>query len=43
MAVAKETPAIRAVALEGGAFGFLVKPFDDEAFRSFLVALRSAA
>ena len=29
---ARETPAIRAAALEGGAFAFLVKPFDDEAF-----------
>ena len=28
----RETPAIRAAALEGGAFAFLVKPFDDEAF-----------
>ena len=28
MAAAKEPPAIRAFALEGGAFGFLVKPFD---------------
>jgi len=25
-------PAIRAAALEGGAFAFLTKPFDDEAF-----------
>ena len=29
---ARETPAIRAAALEGGAFAFLTKPFDDEAF-----------
>jgi FixJ family two-component response regulator len=28
----RETPAIRTAALQGGAFGFLVKPFDDEAF-----------
>ena len=33
---ARETPAIRAAALEGGAFGFLVKPFDDEAFLSLV-------
>jgi two-component system, NtrC family, nitrogen regulation response regulator GlnG len=40
----KETPAIRAAALEGGAFAFLVKPFDDEAFLSLVnQALRSAA
>jgi FixJ family two-component response regulator len=40
----RETPAIRAAALEGGAFAFLVKPFDDEAFRSLVrEALRSAA
>ena len=28
----RETPTIRAAALEGGAFAFLLKPFDDEAF-----------
>jgi FixJ family two-component response regulator len=40
----RETPAIRAAALEGGAFAFLVKPFDDEAFLSLVGrALRSAA
>ena len=40
----RETPAIRAAALEGGAFAFLVKPFDDEAFLSLVNrALRSAA
>jgi DNA-binding NtrC family response regulator len=40
----RETPAIRASALAGGAFAFLAKPFDDEAFL-FLVrqALSSAA
>jgi FixJ family two-component response regulator len=32
MMTARETPAIRATALQAGAFGFLVKPFDDEAF-----------
>lgn len=32
MMTARETPAIRAAAFQGGAFGFLVKPFDDEAF-----------
>ena len=41
---ARETPAIRAAALEGGAFAFLVKPFDDEAFLSLVrQALCSAA
>jgi two-component system response regulator FixJ len=40
----RETPAIRATALEGGAFAFLVKPFGDEAFLSLVrQALRSAA
>jgi FixJ family two-component response regulator len=41
---AREIPAIRAAALEGGAFAFLMKPFEDEVFL-FLVhqALRSAA
>ena len=40
----RETPAIRAAALEGGAFGFLVKPFDDEAFLCLVrQALRLAA
>jgi FixJ family two-component response regulator len=28
----REQPGIRAAALAGGAFAFLVKPFDDEAF-----------
>jgi FixJ family two-component response regulator len=40
----RETPAIRVAALQGGAFGFLVKPFDDEVFLSLVrQALRSAA
>jgi len=40
---AREIPAIRAVALEGGALAFLVKPFDDEAFLSLVrQALRPA-
>jgi FixJ family two-component response regulator len=40
----RETPAIRAAALAGGAFAFLVKPFDDEAFLSLVrLALGSAA
>jgi FixJ family two-component response regulator len=40
----RETPAIRAAALEGGAFAFLVKPFDDEAFLSLVrQALLNAA
>jgi len=39
----RDTPAIRATALEGGAFAFLLKPFDDEAFLSLVgQALRSA-
>jgi FixJ family two-component response regulator len=40
----RETSAIRTAALAGGAFAFLAKPFDDEAFL-FLVhqALSSAA
>ena len=44
MMTGRETPAIRAAALAGGAFAFLAKPFDDEAFL-FLVrqALSSAA
>jgi FixJ family two-component response regulator len=41
---AREIPAIRATALEGGAFAFLMKPFDDEMFLSLVhQALRSAA
>jgi FixJ family two-component response regulator len=41
---ARETPAIRAAAFQGGAFGFLVKPFDDEAFLCLVrQALRLAA
>ena len=39
----RDTPALRATALEGGAFAFLLKPFDDEAFLSLVgQALRSA-
>jgi FixJ family two-component response regulator len=33
---AREIPAIRAAALEVGAFAFLTKPFDDEAFLSLV-------
>jgi DNA-binding NtrC family response regulator len=41
---AREIPGNRAVALEGGAFAFLVKPFDDEVFLSLVhQALRSTA
>ena len=44
MMTGRETPAIRAAALEGGAFAFLVKPFDDEAFLCLVRrALRLAA
>jgi FixJ family two-component response regulator len=40
----RETPAIRTAALGAGAFGFLVKPFDDDEFLSLVrQALRSAA
>jgi two-component system response regulator FixJ len=40
----RETPAIRAAAMEGGAFAFLLKPFDDEAFLALVrQALGSAA
>ena len=40
---AQQIPAIRAAALDGGAFAFLMKPFDDEAFLSVVYqALRSA-
>jgi two-component system C4-dicarboxylate transport response regulator DctD len=39
----RDTTAIRAAALEGGAFAFLAKPFDDEVFLSLVArALRSA-
>jgi two-component system, LuxR family, response regulator FixJ len=44
MMTGRETPDIRAAALQGGAFGFLVKPFDDEAFLCLVrQALRLAA
>jgi FixJ family two-component response regulator len=33
---AREISAIRAASLEGGAFAFLGKPFDDEAFLSLV-------
>ena len=33
---AQELPGTRAAALEGGAFGFLTKPFDDETFLSLV-------
>ena len=40
----RETPAIRAAALESGVFAFVVKPFDDAAFLSLVhQALRAAA
>lgn len=40
----KEIPAVRAAALEDGAFAFLLKPFDDEAFLHLVrEALRPAA
>jgi len=43
MITAREEAAVRAVALEGGAFAFLVKPFDDEAFLTLVRnALREA-
>jgi FixJ family two-component response regulator len=32
----RETPAVRAAAFEGGAYAFLAKPFDDEAFLSLV-------
>jgi FixJ family two-component response regulator len=38
----RETPAIRTATLEGGAFAFLAKPFDDEVFLTLVAgALRS--
>lgn len=44
MITGREEAPIRAAALEGGAFGFLVKPFDDEAFLTLVRrALRDAA
>jgi len=32
----RQIPAIRAAALEGGAFAFLMKPFEDEVFLSLV-------
>jgi len=44
MMTGREIPGIRVAALQGGAFGFLVKPFDDEAFLCLVrQALRLAA
>jgi two-component system response regulator FixJ len=44
MMTGRETPALRAAAFQGGAFAFLVKPFEDEAFLSLIhQALRLAA
>jgi two-component system nitrogen regulation response regulator GlnG len=44
MMTGRETSAIRIAALQGGAFAFLVKPFDDEAFLCLVrQALRLAA
>ena len=41
---AREVLAIRVAAMEGGAFAFLMKPFDDEVFLSLVhQALSSAA
>jgi FixJ family two-component response regulator len=41
---AREVLAIRVAAMEGGAFAFLMKPFDDEVFLSLVhQAFRSAA
>jgi FixJ family two-component response regulator len=40
----REEPAIRSAALEGGAFAFLLKPFDDETFLTLVRrALHDAA
>jgi FixJ family two-component response regulator len=44
MITAREEPAVRTGALEGGALAFLIKPFDDEEFLSLVrTALREAA
>ena len=44
MMTGREIPGIRVAALQGGAFGFLVEPFDDEAFLCLVrQALRLAA
>jgi FixJ family two-component response regulator len=40
----REEPSVRAAAMEAGAFAFLVKPFDDEAFLTLVrEALSEAA
>ena len=39
----RETPAVCAAALERGAFGFLLKPFDDEVFRRSSTPLREVS
>jgi two-component system response regulator FixJ len=36
MMTGRETPALRAAAFQGGAFAFLVKPFEDKAFLSLI-------
>jgi FixJ family two-component response regulator len=39
----RETPAIRTAALEGGAFAFLAKPFDDEVFLALVAGALGSA
>jgi FixJ family two-component response regulator len=44
MITGREEPATRGLALQGGAFAFLVKPFEDHAFRAAIhSALQHAA